>query len=173
MHTTTRITRSQVKTIIFTGLTVCISLVFSTAVFGQSNVSLQDGAALPVAITQTTGPVVPAAAIYKNIKIGTTADEVRSILGKAEIADKDGFFYELDSELVQIRLDKDKKVRLISVTYSNNFPQYVEIFGKEPTEINPDGSLYKFERYPEAGYWIAYSKTAGEQPSVTVTIQKL
>jgi hypothetical protein len=173
MHTTIRNTRSQVKRIIFPGLTLCISLVFSAAVFGQANVSLQDGATQPVAVTATTGPALPVATIYRNIKIGTNADEVRSMLGKAEIADKDGFFYEMDSELVQIRLDKDKKVRLISVTYSNNFPRYVEIFGKEATEVNPDGSLYKLERYPDAGYWIAFSKTAGEQPSVTVTMQKL
>jgi len=47
----------------------------------------------------------PLATIYKEIKIGTDADQVRKLLGKASIDDKDGFFYEMDSEIVQIRLD--------------------------------------------------------------------
>jgi hypothetical protein len=110
------------------------------------------------------------------VRIGTSADEVRELLGKAEIDDKDGFFYKMDAEMVQIRLDENEKVRLISVTYatkSPNAPKYSDIFGEEPMNAKPDGSVYTLVRYPEAGYWVAYSKTGGAEPTTTVTMQKL
>lgn len=118
----------------------------------------------------------PVISIYKDVKIGMDADEVRRLLGKAKIDDSDGFFYDEDSEMIQIRLDETEKVRLIAVTYSSespNLPKYADIFGADPANEKPDGSVYKLVRYPEAGYWIAYSRTAGDKPNVTVTMQKL
>ncbi|MDQ3749118.1 MAG: hypothetical protein M3367_08925 [Acidobacteriota bacterium] len=126
--------------------------------------------------SETTVPM-PVLTEYKGIKIGTTAEEVRDKLGKAKIDDKDGFFYDWDEEMAQIRLDADKKVLLVSITYSDkneNTPKYADVFGAEtPVPIKPDGSIYNLVRYPEAGYWVAYSRTAGEKPTVTVTMQKL
>jgi hypothetical protein len=46
------------------------------------------------------------------------------------------------------------------------------VFGSD-FETKPDGSKYKLVRYPKAGYWVSYSKTAGDTPIITVTIQKL
>ncbi len=138
---------------------------------------------VPAAAVQTTDKksettvLMPVLIDYKGIKIGTTADEVRDKLGKAKIDDKDGFFYQEDDEMVQIRLDGDKKVRIVSITYSDKneqTPKYADVFGAEaqvPTK--PDGSIYNLVNYPEAGYWVAYSRTAGEKPTVTVTMQKL
>jgi hypothetical protein len=40
-------------------------------------------------------------------------------------------------------------------------------------DTKPDGSKYRLVRYPKAGYWVSYSRTAGDTPIVTVTIQKL
>jgi hypothetical protein len=40
-------------------------------------------------------------------------------------------------------------------------------------EARPDGSLYKLVRYPKAGYWVSYSRTAGNSPIVSVTMQKM
>ncbi|NOT48642.1 MAG: hypothetical protein HOP17_12945 [Acidobacteria bacterium] len=122
--------------------------------------------------------VLPGLTNYKGIMIGSTADEVREKLGKAKIDDKDGFYYRFDdSEFAQIRLDKNSKVKLISITHSSeseNVPAYTDIFGAGATPAaKPDGSVYKFVRYPQAGYWVAYSRTAGNDPSVTVTMQKL
>ena len=78
--------------------------------------------------------------------------------------------------MAQIRLNKDKKVRLISITYTNdnkNAPKFEYVFGTSvKAEPGADGMIYKLVRYPEAGYWVAYSRTAGEKPSVTVTMQK-
>jgi outer membrane protein assembly factor BamE (lipoprotein component of BamABCDE complex) len=115
---------------------------------------------------------------YKEIKIGTTADEVRAKLGKATAEDKDGFFYTFsDTESAQILLDGEQKVRVISVMYSKEHstqPKFEDVFGKtEHAEPKPDGAIYKMVRYTEAGYWVAYNRLAGETALVTVTIQKL
>lgn len=114
---------------------------------------------------------------YKDVRIGSSAEEVRDKLGKAEIDDKDGFYYRFDDEFAQIRVDKDKKVRLIAVTYSSknkSKPSFAEIFGSDTVEsAKPDGAIYRLVRFPQAGYWVAYSRTAGNDPSVTVTMQKM
>ncbi len=145
--------------------------------FGQIAENTQT-AAIQVADKKSETPVLmPVLTDYKGIKIGTTAEEVRDKLGKAKIDDKDGFFYDSDDEMVQIRLDADKKVRLVSITYldeNKNTPKFADVFGAEiPLAEKPDGSIYNLVRYPEAGYWVAYSRTAGENPTVTVTMQKL
>ena len=121
--------------------------------------------------------MMPVLQNYKDIKIGATADDVRDKLGKAKIDDKDGFFYQFDDEMAQIRLDKAKKVRVISITYlsdNKNTPKFEDVFGTDvKAEPGADGMIYKLVRYPEAGYWVAYSRTAGDKPMVTVTMQKM
>lgn len=145
--------------------------------FGQTAENSQ-AATIQIADKKSEKAVLtPVLTNYKGIKIGTTADEVREKLGKAKIDDKDGFFYDSDDEMIQIRLDADKKVRVVSVTYldeNKSKPKYADIFGAEtPVAEKPDGSIYNLVQYPEAGYWVAYSRTAGEKPTVTVTMQKL
>jgi hypothetical protein len=159
----------------FSGLFLLLVLIVPT--FGQSAENTQT-ATTQVADKKSETPVLmPVLIDYKGVKIGTTAEEVRDKLGKAKIDNKDGFFYEGDDEIVQIRVDGDKKVRFVSVTYSDkneNTPKHADVFGAEaqvPTK--PDGSIYNLIDYPEAGYWVAYSRTAGEKPTVTVTMQKL
>lgn len=115
---------------------------------------------------------------YKGVTIGMTADEVRGKLGEAKSEDKDGFFYVFsDNESAQILLDGEKKVNVISITYRDGFenpPDCKSIFGEgvEP-DTRPSGSLYKMVRYPEAGYWIAYSRIPGDKPITSVTITKI
>lgn len=145
--------------------------------FGQTVENAQSATTVAKDKKTNTPVLKPVWVEYKGVKIGMTADEVRDKLGKAEIDDKDGFFYDEKDEMVQIRLDADKKVWLVSVTYSNenkNTPKFADVFGAEtPETAKPDGSIYNLVRYPEAGFWVAYSRTAGEKPTVTVTMQKL
>ena len=122
--------------------------------------------------------LVPVFKNYKQVTIGMEADEVKDTLGKAKIADKDGFYYEFsDDESAQILLDSDQKVRVISIIYKvkgSNPPKFEDVLGADTgIEPNADGSVYKLVRYPEAGYWVAYNRTAGDNGMVTVTIQKL
>ena len=165
LRKTTNLLTASLVTILFFGL----------AAFSQNAGTPKVMTKSPVAKTMSV-VLQPTIIEYKSIKIGTTADEVRDKLGDAEIDDKDGFYYRFsDEEFVQIRLDKDNKVRLIAVTYSGeNAPKFTDVFGAETNvEENPDGSIYRLIRYPKAGYWVAYSRTAGERPTVTVTMQKL
>ena len=157
------------------GLFLLIGLIVPA--FGQTAENTQ-AATIQVTEKKTEATVLmPVLTDYKGIKIGATAEEVREKLGKAKIDDKDGFFYDSDDELVQIRVDADKKVRFIAITYldeNKSAPKFADVFGAEiPVAEKPDGSIYNLVRYPEAGYWVAYSRTAGEKPSVTVTMQKL
>lgn len=116
---------------------------------------------------------------YKQVTIGSTAEEVRDKLGKAKIDDEDGFYYRFDdTELVQIRLDENKKVQLIAITYTADHegaPSFSDVLGAEPStaDTKPDGSMYKLVRYPTAGYWVAYSRSGGREALVSVTMQKL
>jgi hypothetical protein len=157
-------------------LALLFFLAFSGSVSGQNASNLQVKANEPSAPKAASSVPQPVASIYKEVKIGTSADDVRELLGKAEIDDKDGFFYQMESEMVQIRLDENAKVRVISVTYSSdspNVPKPADIFGDQTADVKPDGSVYRLVRYPEAGYWTAYSKTSGDRPTITVTMQKL
>ena len=115
---------------------------------------------------------------YKGVTIGMTADEVRVKLGAAKSEDESGFFYlPSDTETVQVLLDAAKKVRTVSVIFSADHtgsPTFVEVFGKSAlAEPKPDGSIYKMVRFEDAGFWVSYSRMAGEKAMVIVMIQKL
>jgi len=164
-----------------TGLILVLLFWLATAAFGQTTDTKQTATITTTEMQKSETPkavMMPLLQNYKEVKIGATDDEVRDRLGKkATIDDKDGFFYQFDDEMAQIRLDKDKKVRLISITYTSdnkNTPKFEDIFGTDvKAEPGADGMIYKLVRYPEAGYWVAYSRTAGDKPTVTVTMQKM
>ncbi len=177
-----KINRENLRAAMFLQAGLILILLFGAATaFGQTTDNTQPGAASKTAMQTSETPkavIMPVLLNYKDVKIGATADEVRDKLGKAKIDDKDGFFYKIDdNELAQIRLGKDKKVRLISITYTSdnkNAPKFEDVFGMNvAAEPGADGKIYKLVRYPEAGYWVAYSRTAGDKPTVTVTMQKM
>ena len=127
---------------------------------------------------KTAAPAMPLVQDYKGIKIGMTADEVRDRLGKPASSDASGLFYEFSGdERAQIGLDADKKVRLIIAFYAADHakrPQYADVFGADaPAPAKEDGSVYHLVQYPQAGFWVAYSKAAGKDALVIVTMQKL
>lgn len=115
---------------------------------------------------------------YREVSIGMTDAQVREKLGAPKTDDKDGFFYIFsETENAQIIFDANKKVRTISVVFSEDHtgaPTYSDVFGKTVVvEPKPDGSIFKMMRYEDAGYWISYNRSAGEKPMVIVTIQKI
>ncbi len=128
---------------------------------------------------QTNGKKnLPAWQNYKGVAIGTTAAEVREKLGAPKLDDADGFFYVFsDTETAQVMFDDKKNVSLISVVYAAEYatpPTFADVFGKtEALTAKPDGSIYKMVRYTDAGYWVSYSRMAGEKAMVTITIRKL
>ena len=172
---------SRTATFLQAGLILVLLFWLATAAFGQTTDTKQTATITTTETQKSETPkavMMPVLQNYKDVKIGATDDEVRDRLGKkATIDDKDGFFYQFDDEMAQIRLDKDKKVRLISITYTSNnknTPKFEDVFGTGvKAEPGADGMIYKLVRYPEAGYWVAYSRTAGDKPTVTVTMQKM
>jgi hypothetical protein len=121
---------------------------------------------------------LPAWQGYKGVSIGMTAAQVREKLGAAKSEDAEGFFYMFsDTETAQFMLDANKNVRTISVVFAAENaapPTFADVFGKAAAaEPKPDGSIYKMVRFEDAGYWVSYSRMAGDKAMVIVTIQKL
>ena len=114
---------------------------------------------------------------YRGVQIGWLADDVRKKLGNPANKDDEQDFYVFnEKETAQILYDKaTRKVTAISVDFSNGASGVItpqQVFGAE-IEAKADGSKYKLVRYPKVGYWISYSRTAGDSPLITVTIQKM
>ncbi|HKP72700.1 MAG TPA: hypothetical protein VJT82_07165, partial [Pyrinomonadaceae bacterium] len=63
-------------------------------------------------------------------------------------------------------------IALIYMNAGAKAPTAASVLGSD-IEAKPDGSLYKMARYPKAGYWVSYSRTSGDSPLVSVTIQKI
>jgi outer membrane protein assembly factor BamE (lipoprotein component of BamABCDE complex) len=115
---------------------------------------------------------------YREVKIGMTANDVKGKLGKPKIEDKDGFFYIFSKEeQAQIGLDDQQQVRVIVIMYSDKngkAPTYEAVFGPESKVMAQEGgNVYNLVRYPAQGFWIAYHRVGGDEPNVTITLQKM
>ncbi len=113
---------------------------------------------------------------FRGVRIGMNADETRKKLGspRDKSAEQDLYIYN-DTQVVQVFYDKAGAVLAISIDYMNGatgIPSAKEVLGTD-TEVKSDGSMYKMMRYPKAGYWVSYSRTAGNEPTTTVTMQKI
>jgi hypothetical protein len=113
---------------------------------------------------------------YRGIQIGSLTDDVRKKLGSpADKGDVQDFFIFGEKETAQVLYDKEHKVVAISVDFVNGANGVItpaQVFGSD-IEAKPDGSKYKLVRYPKAGYWLSYNRTAGDTPMVSVTLQKI
>lgn len=114
---------------------------------------------------------------YRGVQIGWLADEVRKKLGNpANKGEEQDFYVFGENETCQVLYDKaTNKVTAISVDFLSGASEVItpqQVFGAD-FDSKPDGSKYKLVRYPKAGYWVSYSRTAGDTPIVTVTIQAL
>jgi hypothetical protein len=112
---------------------------------------------------------------FRGVNIGMPTDEARKKLGSPrDKSDEQDFYVFNDTQAVQVFYDKTAKVVAISIDYmsgATGIPTPKEVLGSE-AETKADGSAYKMVRYPKAGYWVSYSKAAGDSPTITVTMQK-
>ena len=143
-------------------------------------------ALLPTALAQTARKPAPAPAnhqaqdeppfhAYKGVHIGMTAEEARKLLGNpTDKGDKQDFYSFNDKESCQVYYDDAKKVFAVSVTYlgGNGVPAPKNVLGTD-ADARQDGSLYKLMRFPKAGYWVSYTRTAGDDPMTIIAIQKI
>ncbi len=148
------------------GMTLLISLTISASARGQRRGGAQAGA----------DEAAPAFQEYRGVQLGMTADEVRKKLGSPkDKSDEQDFFVFNETETAQILYDKLHKVITISADFmssGNGVPTAKQVLGAD-LEAKPDGSIYKMVRYPKAGCWLSYNRTAGNPPLTTVTIQKI
>jgi hypothetical protein len=113
---------------------------------------------------------------YKGVRIGMDTEEARRKLGSP--ADKDDvqdFYVFSEKESAQVFYDKGHKVMAVSVIYvgDNSGAPLPKIVLGTDIEAKADGAMHKMVRYPEAGYWVSYNRTGGDDPLITVTMQKI
>ena len=113
---------------------------------------------------------------YKGVRLGMPPDEVRKKLGSPRDKSPEQDFYMFgENEAVQVFYDKAGAVTAISIDFmsgATGIPSSNDVLGSE-AEKKPDGSVYKMVRYPKAGYWVSYNRTAGDAATVTVTMQAI
>ena len=118
----------------------------------------------------------PAFSDFKGVRIGMATEESRKKLGNPRDKSAEQDFYVFnDTQAVQVFYDKAGGVMAISIDFmsgASGIPTPKEVLGTEP-DTKPDGSQYKMMRYPKAGYWVSYSRTAGASPTITITMQKI
>jgi hypothetical protein len=113
---------------------------------------------------------------FKGVSIGMLTDEARKKLGSPREKSAEQDFYMFgDNQAVQVFYDKAGAVNAISIDFmsgASGIPSSKDVLGTE-AEKKADGSVYKMVRYPKQGYWVTYSRTAGADATVTVTMQKI
>lgn len=112
---------------------------------------------------------------YKGVRLGMTAQEVRTKLGEPTLKDTAvDYFIFSEMEAAQIAYDAESKVRVISADYQNGTgaPPPAAVVGTE-LETKANGSLYKIVYYDSLRFWVSYSRTTGAAVIVTITIQKM
>ena len=137
-------------------------------------------ALLPTALAQKPAPAdkaqnEPPFHDYKGVRIGMAAEEARKLLGNpTDKDDKQEVFAVSDDESCQVYYDAAKKVSAVSITYFSTkaVPAVKAVLGEE-LEAKQDGSVHKLIRYPKAGYWVSYTRTAGDSPMTIIAIQKI
>jgi hypothetical protein len=112
---------------------------------------------------------------FKGVCIGMTASDARAKLGSpSDKSDALDIYNVSDKQTIQVYYDAGK-VSAISLMFINAGASAMtakNVFGAD-IEAKPDGSMYKMVRYAKAGYFVAYNRTAGNEPLVSVTIQKI
>ena len=120
------------------------------------------------------GVVQPLYREYRGVTLGMSASDVRAQLGKPqEKSDGMDFFVFNERERARVYYT-DGKATAVIATYigrDGGAPPPVAVLGAE-IEARADGSMYQMKPYREAGYWVAYSRTAGDAPMVMITMQK-
>lgn len=113
---------------------------------------------------------------YRGVRLGMTAAQVQAALGTPKESEGRQEFYAISAlEMAQVFYDAQRNVFGVTVSYlggHSSAPTPEQVFGG-PVEAKPDGSIYKMVKYERAGYYVAYSRDAGDAPFVTVVMQKL
>ena len=160
-------------------LLLAIVLLAASTAKGQTNSSppaQQEVATVTKSSTNTAATSnMPVFTDYRGVKIGMTTEEVRTKLDRLKQGDRQDFLVFSEHESAQIYYDDKGKVTAISIDYFGDnikAPSPEAVLGAA-LDAKADGSIYQLNRYPQAGYWVSYNRTAGDKPIVTITVQKM
>lgn len=143
----------------------------------SSSPSMQEEVATAIekSASNATTANVPLFTDYRGVTIGMTGEEVRAKLEGLNKGERQDFLVFSERESAQIYYDDQGKVIAISIDYfgDNSNPPSADAVLGAALQAKSDGSMYQLNRYPNAGYWVSYNRTAGEKPIVTITMQKM
>jgi hypothetical protein len=113
---------------------------------------------------------------FKGVTIGNKAEMVWQKLGepKEKGTEQDLYVFS-ENESAQFYYDSARLVTAIMITYTGDLKAALtplQVFG-EAVEPRSDGGINKMVRYPKAGYWISYNRSAGDDAVISIAIQKL
>lgn len=159
-------------------LVAAFVLVLSLACFYsgvESKVAGVNAFSALLAPTPEAAPSGNALGVYRGITIGTAITDTRAKLGEPkEKSDQGDYFIIGNGETTQTVYEAGK-VKVISTSYFGDkvkAPTVKEILGTDVVP-NAEGAINKMIKFPKAGFWISYVRTAGSDPMVMVTIQKM
>ncbi len=112
---------------------------------------------------------------FKGVTIGMAAADARQKLGSpADKSDAQDLYNINDRQTAMVYYDGGKVSAIVLMFTGGGADALTPklVFGAD-AEVKPDGSISKMVRYEKAGYFVAYSRTPGDSPLITVTIQKL
>ena len=165
------VTRTRSGATVFSRAVAFLVAATSLMLFSVGNAPAQRKAAAPAG-EEEASPFKD----YRGVQLGMTADEVRKKLGSPkDKGDEQDFFVFGDNESAQIVYDSTHKVITISADFLSteaSVPTCKQVLGSE-AEAKADGSVYKMMRFPKAGYWLSYNRTAGASPMTSITLQKI
>ena len=126
------------------------------------------------ALAQGPSPAKKVFSDYRGVSIGMTADEARQKLGNpADKSDAQDLFSFPGDESASVYYDAAKKVFAVSIMFSGKTaPAATDVLG-EPADTKPDGSLFKMLRFPKAGYYVSFSRTAGSDAVTIIAMQRI
>lgn len=166
-----RLLRFLLELAVLAALTVAVFALLNVVSAQRSAPKGQQAAPPPVAQVEQ-----PLYRQYRGVQLGMTTEQVRQKLGAPkETADRQDFFAFSEAESAQVYYDAKHVVMAVSVSYlgeQSGAPTPEQVFGA-PAEVKADGSVYKMVRYAQAGYFVVYSRTAGDSPLVMVAMQKI
>ncbi len=152
-------------------LTACFLVVFSGIVW-PARAQEPTPSPTPTASPAAT-PEEPVYTNYRGVSIDMNIAEAREKLGSPKSKGKRQDFYVFsDQESAQV-FYLNNKVSAISIDYlGESAPTPMEVFGVDVKPMK-NGRIYKMARYRTAGYWVAYNRTAGNSPIVSITMRRI
>ena len=154
-------------------VSLVVGLLSISALIGPIGKAYSNDSRLIPAPTPEPKPIFSS---YKSVTIGMDVADARKALGDAaDKSDAQDFYIISENETLQVFYDDEKKVVAISIDYSAEFkdpPTAMKVLG-EDVKPGPEGRIYKLIRYPKAGIWVSFSRTAGDKPLTSVTIKRI